>query len=290
MNPPELGKDSPEQSSRMVDMNFLAEEPGIPFIERLAESKLLLRPAKDCSPWPLSERPGINLSENSDMMLAAFHEPLRTALVDRTNTEDEDANAILDLLTENKIAFVELTDDTISPALATAKEVFEADKAGVGIRTEVIGSEIIPGSTRSILDSFPALERDGKKFRLMLQQNAQNPDAIVAALSQLALPSEAKMTDLGLLAITELVDDAERPSTISQQELEDWLDRLKTAGIKLDVDISDDDLDLDNFLRYEGKLYWCDGDIMLVQALPQDQVEAQLDSWRKSLSQHLNPV
>lgn len=288
MTSPESGIDNPGQSSKLIDTAFLTEEPEPSFIEKLGDSKLLLRFAKDGSPWPLSERAGTNLFANSDLLLAAFDEPLRAALTDRAATEDEVANDALELLAENKVAFAELGDEAISDTLASAKTAFEADKAGIAMRTEVIGSEIVPGQTQSILDSFPALERDGQKFRLLLQKSVQDPVVLERALTQLAFPAEIKVTDEGVLAIVEMVDDAERPSTISQEELDDWLDRLKIAGVKLDVDISDDDLDLDNFLRHDGKLYWCDGDIMRVQPLLPDQVDDQLTVWRESLSRYLD--
>jgi hypothetical protein len=86
------------------------------------------------------------------------------------------------------------------------------------------------------------------------------------------------------MAAVEFVEDAERPNRISTEELDDWITRVQEAGVDFGHDFTAGDKSLDNFIRIDGRLYWCDGDLLAARPLATDHERAMTaDSHRERL-------
>jgi hypothetical protein len=252
------------------------------FLERMGVSRLVISTPRDASPWPLAQISG-DSDRTSAVILDVLGVQLRNALTHRTQGLDTPTEEVLGTLWEGGFAFISVDTEKLSPLMIDAKDLFEADEAGVALRTETINRQLIPGVPITRLDCFPALNKQGKPYRLLARRGADNLDALKSAFRLLTLPSEVQASNSFTLAITQLVENAERPSSITQDELNDWLSRLRIANVKLNADIDSQDTSFDNFLRYEGKLYWCDGNIMDTEAISGEEAESHIDDWQKVL-------
>jgi hypothetical protein len=256
-----------------------------PPVESLLDSVATLRPIVDGTPWPLRQK-RTNFDEDGAHLLEALGAPLSEALVGHSEPEDDRARESLEQLSRGRFAFVEVAEEDLSSIMIQAQELFGADQAGLALRTEMI-YKTITGQPAAVIDVFPALERDGTTHRLLLKEGTDNLEAIESAFGLLTFPSEVQATDTGIVAITELVDGAVRPVTITQAELDDWLGRLSAAGVELSLDVGDGDRSLDNLLRHDGRLYWCDGDIMDARAVTEDEIKAHALDWREVLDDYV---
>ena len=97
-----------------------------------------------------------------------------------------------------------------------------------------------------------------------------------AQLNMLCPHVEARDIDQEMSAYAvEFMQGAERPKTISRQEMDDWLARARSSGLIFGFDVSEKDPNLDNLMRKDGKLYWVDGNILLAEpAENPEQLEA----------------
>lgn len=200
--------------------------------------------------------------------------------------QDTQTQEALSLLAEDRFAFVEIGEEKLTPTMIEAKELFGADRAGIALRTEFVNKRWIADATLTRIDGFPALQRQGTKFRVLETSNS-DPESLQKAINLLGLPSEVHQASSSVLIINELVEDAERPQSITQKELDDWVDRIKSAGFELSMDI-DEKAGLDNFVRFQGRLCWCDGDIADAKALPEAEVDNSIDNWQQKLERFVN--
>lgn len=165
--------------------------------------------------------------------------------------------------------------------MLAARDAFQADAAGIALRVESTNATSA-GVTRAIFDCFPALQKNNEPYRLLGKSGTESIDAVRRAFEHLALPSEVTECNGNTLAITKLVSDAEPVDTITQAEMADWLARVDRSRVLFGRDMSEEG-ELDNFLRWQGKLYWSDGNLLGAHEIPSAQALGAVEEWRIAL-------
>jgi hypothetical protein len=296
------------------------------FIQQLGNSQLFIEAAKHGAPWPLAKPREGGLLQRSEVLIDALNMPLQQALINRNMLDDGSTIETLALLADNKPAFVEIEENKLAPIIEIARLMFDADRKGFALRTKLINDPDHMGKTHSFLYGIPALEKGGVTYRLLITPGEDKMPMLRSAFGLLALPTKFATTAGATLAITEMVPDAEQPTDFTEAEIDEWLSRVEAAGVELNIndfrqteflsetEVEDmlariraagfkldadklrqsteednNDKGLDNFLRVDGKLYWCDGDLMLTHEIDAKAMALQIEKWRELMRSFVRP-
>lgn len=213
------------------------------------------------------------------------------ALFGREEATPDDIEDI-DRFAAKKPVFKELPAEAQSESIAMAHQAFSADEAGIIFKLLYdAGPAYTPMGK---VEMFPAIQRDGTMYRLTeidhMEGKSTPPETLARAFELLAPPSEVRRTGNVVQAAVQFVEDAERPKQITQHQLDDWLDRLRESGVKFGDDFAVGDDSLDNFLLVDGRLVWCDGNLIAARALStKHEIGVNVDAQREKLRTYLEP-
>lgn len=122
-------------------------------------------------------------------------------------------------LRAGKATFVSIDKGKISESFLHASEKFEGSEPGL----------IIFPETTSVINYFSAVKyTDGTIARLIKGKEEQNMEDFVAGVNLLTPKTEfRKIGEEQVAYATEFVKGGERPKQITEQELEDWIERAR---------------------------------------------------------------
>ena len=247
--------------------------------------------ATDCTPNILS-RPyrisyGVGLEAQNTAMTAALGDN-GEVLTGVETIESSDSSALSEFL-EHKPAFFTIDTSILSDELRAASSLFDADDTGAILRVAFTGSSIYG----SKIDSFPAIKNNEVVSRVLVikrhESDHRSKEEIEKSLNYVTLPSQVALTEDSVIAAVRFVEDDGQLKSISQSELDDWLDRYEKAGLDVGNDISTKDESLDYFILYRGALHWCDGDVLAARPLDPQETASKVEAMRNKL-QHFVKV
>ena len=247
--------------------------------------------ATDCTPNILS-RPyrisyGVGLEAQNTAMISALGDS-GEVLAGAATIESADSAALSELL-EHKPAFFTIDTSILSDELRAASSLFDADDAGAILRVAFTGSSIYG----SKIDSFPAIKEKDEISRVLVtkrhESDHRSKEEIEKSLNYVTLPSQVALTEDSVIAAIRFVEDEGQLKSITQSELDDWLERYEKAGLDVGNDISTKDESLDNFILYRGALHWCDGDVLAARPLDPQETASKVEAMRNKL-QHFVKV
>lgn len=181
-------------------------------------------------------------------------------LVLKDKLEDSDEADKVEALAAGRAVFISLAEGTISEELEGASMVFEADRAGV-----ILQAAFADSNYGGRINAFPALQKQGVDYRILI--GAERDDASLAHLRDvfdlLGLPSEVGSDGLHTFVMTKFIEGMEHPWSITQKQLDDWVERVARADVDISIDVGIEDSSLDNFaVDQAGRLRWVDGDLI----------------------------
>ena len=247
--------------------------------------------ATDCTPNILS-RPyrisyGVGLEAQNTAMTAALGDN-GEVLTGVETIESSDSSALSEFL-EHKPAFFTIDTSILSDELRAASSLFDADDTGAILRVAFTGSSIYG----SKIDSFPAIKNNEVVSRVLVikrhESDHRSKEEIEKSLNYVTLPSQVALTEDSVIAAIRFVEDEGQLKSITQSELDDWLERYEKAGLDVGNDISTKDESLDNFILYRGALHWCDGDVLAARPLDPQETASKVEAMRNKL-QHFVKV
>ena len=247
--------------------------------------------ATDCTPNILS-RPyrisyGVGLEAQNTAMTAALGDN-GEVLTGVETIESSDSSALSEFL-EHKPAFFTIDTSILSDELRAASSLFDADDTGAILRVAFTGSSIYG----SKIDSFPAIKNNEVVSRVLVikrhESDHRSKEEIEKSLNYVTLPSQVALTEDSVIAAVRFVEDEGQLKSITQSELDDWLERYEKAGLDVGNDISTKDESLDNFILYRGALHWCDGDVLAARPLDPQETASKVEAMRNKL-QHFVKV
>lgn len=247
--------------------------------------------ATDCTPNILSRQfrisYGVGLEAQNTAMTAALGDN-GEVLTGVETIESSDSAALSELL-EYRPAFFTIDTSILSDELREASSLFDADDAGAILRVAFTGSSIYG----SKIDSFPAIKNKEVVSRVLVtkrhESDHRSKEEIEKSLNYVTLPSQVALTEDSVIAAVRFVEDDGQLKSITQSELDDWLDRYEKAGLDVGNDISTKDESLDNFILYRGALHWCDGDVLAARPLDPQETASKVETMRNKL-QHFVKV
>ena len=247
--------------------------------------------ATDCTPNILS-RPyrisyGVGLEAQNTAMISALGDS-GEVLAGAATIESADSAALSELL-DHKPAFFTIDTSILSDELRAASSLFDADDTGAILRVAFTGSSIYG----SKIDSFPAIKNNEVVSRVLVikrhESDHRSKEEIEKSLNYVTLPSQVALTEDSVIAAVRFVEDEGQLKSITQSELDDWLERYEKAGLDVGNDISTKDESLDNFILYRGALHWCDGDVLAARPLDPQETASKVEAMRNKL-QHFVKV
>lgn len=193
---------------------------------------------------------------------------------------DEKTRERVAALREGNPLFIPMPTEGLDPDFLTAAQKFTDAESGVMLR---------PHKGGRALDLFSALRyRDGREARLLRGKTHEEED--FSSRLQLLAPliESQKVSDRQTAYAMEYLHDGVRPETVTQDQITDWLERVRSSGLKFGFDVDATPNSLDNFLLRDGKLFWIDGNIMNAKpvASPQE-MDAFLEEQRLVLQHHV---
>ena len=241
--------------------------------------------ATDCSPNILSREfrisYGVGLEAQNTAMTVALGDS-GEVLTGAEKIESGDSAALSELL-EHRPAFFTIGTSILSDELREASSLLEADDAGAILRVAFTGNSMYG----SKIDSFPAIKNNEVVSRVLVtkrhESDYRSKEEIEKSLNYVTL------TEDRVIAAVRFVEDDGQLKSITQSELDDWLDRYEKAGLDVGNDISTKDESLDNFILYRGALHWCDGDVLVARPLDPQETTAKVEAMRNKL-QHFVKV
>ena len=188
---------------------------------------------------------------------------------------------LIEKLAKEEPVFVVVDESMLSDDMQVAGSNFGADDVGIILKTEVVNS---PYGSKIL--AFPGITKGNREYRVLQTQKRDTDHelAVRRALSLLSLGAGVHEQNGSLQGLVEFVEDADRPTHITQTELSMWLRAVRGAGVGFDLDVSTDDDSLDNFLRIDRRLVWVDGNIMRARLLEQSQIDAEVEKHKRILS------
>lgn len=201
---------------------------------------------------------------------------LRRDLHDPNREMPSDRKAIVDKLINRKPAFVGLDKARANEEFVHASETFTDSRPGV----------ILFPESGNVMNQFSAIEHsDGRMARLMRAAKKDNLDDFVHRANLLTPNMEGRPLDEKVDAYAmEFLEGAERPKSVTQVEIDDWLARVKESELIFGFDVSEKDIGLDNFVRKDGKLFWVDGNILQArEATREEDLDAFIETQRQTL-------
>lgn len=179
-------------------------------------------------------------------------------------------------LRQGKPTFVEVDTSEVNESFIQAAEAFPGTRPGL---------ILIPEGAKSINQISAIKQQDGKHARLMAGESRSDLADFMKRVNFLTPHMEGRQLDQKTVAYAmEFLEHGERPKTISQTEMEDWLARAQESALIFGFDVARDDPSLDNFVRHGGKLYWIDGNIRkATPAKTPDELGAFIEQQRATL-------
>jgi len=269
-NQPQFDSISPEATQRLVEL-----QEGFHFVR-----------AHDCTPQILSRE----FRSAYGLGLEAEHVATIEAIGDKIGPLEKSAGkTVQDIetrrLLENKPSFFELTPSILSDELRTAGQLFNADAAGAILIIAYTKHQFYGGK----IESFPAIKKDDEAYRILqtkrCEEDIQSDEDREQQLNLITLPIKIKTEGNFRYAAMRFVEHDGHPKSISQEELDDWIERFTMAGLDVGSDIGPEDESLDNFIRYQGRLYWCDGDVIAATSFTKKEQNYKTQEMKKTLQQ-----
>lgn len=211
-----------------------------------------------------------------DSSLARLLEGLPLQLHDPKIDMPPERRVAVEALIASKPTFVNLDKDKVDTTFVQAAEQFPNSQPGV----------ILFPETGEIMNQFSAIKySDGRMARLMQAKKREHLEDFVSRSNYLTPSLEAHTLndDLDAYAM-DFIEGAERPKSITQSEIDDWLIRVKRSGLIFGFDVGERDAGLDNLIRKDGKLFWVDGNILrATTATKEEDLDAFIESQRHTL-------
>jgi hypothetical protein len=192
----------------------------------------------------------------------------------------EERKVMVEALRSGEKVFVPLEKNQVGETFTEVASLFSEAELGVLIFPE----------NGQVMNQFSAIRYpDGRIARLIGAENRQDSKEFLDKLNLLVPKTEVREIDKKKIAYAvEFVTDGERPITVTREEIEDWIERVRESGIIFGFDVGEDDSSLDNFTRKDGKLFWVDGNIFKgTIASDQEKVEEFIETQRKILNGYL---
>ncbi len=212
-----------------------------------------------------SDKVNLSFARLLDELPAVLHAPGQNMSTERRE--------IVNSLLKRRPTFVPIDVARVDSEFSNAVTKFEGAQLGV----------ILFPETNEIMNQFSGVRfTDGRVARLMRGRVRENLQEFTSQLNMLSPHIEAREIDRKQSAYAvEYMQGAERPKTISPQERDDWLNRVRSSGLIFDFDVSTKDESLDNLMRKDGKLFWVDGNILLAKpAENPEQLEMFIEEQR----------
>ncbi|MBW3568702.1 hypothetical protein KY385_01070 [Candidatus Parcubacteria bacterium] len=257
-------------------------------VEQLGTSQVMLVNTKHNAPWPFAEY-NPRLNEQSNIMARAMGSEAIKAF--KLHEEPTDPNVVntFNALAQDRPAYVPVEAEELTQKLQDASEAFGADSAGMIVKTNALRRPMF-GTEFSYFNTFAALQIKSKPYRLLAKEGTADIETIERAFSLLAPPSSVATANGNTYAAVEFVEKAEHPTSLTEDELADWTNRFKQANVDIGLDIGDDDVILDNFVRHNGKLYWCDGNLMGAKQLALEKAADYFAQWQAKLEKFVETI
>ena len=208
---------------------------------------------------------------------------LDTLLAGALPLQDQDVDKVEALLSKKPV-FVPLGSNEASSEMVAIGENFDADSVGILMLLEYTSAPRY--NLGGKIQCFAGVEKDGELYRALRTKTDSSTTDVATlenAFSLLTFESRVLQTDDSIQAIVKFESTADRPTSITQNELDDWLKRLEKAGVGVGSDISVDDESLDNLLRLNGRLYWADGDIIHARQMRGEEMADHVQKSREVL-------
>ena len=275
-----------------VSSNPAAQKKGVSeFRNEFRTSRFFAHPPRDFSPnifrpevirWTGKDiQDGIESPyEKLSIVVAQAMGSLWTALKRPENEiKDNQIQDKVEALSRREPVFISIPHDQLHEDLVDAAQKFGADQSGMIMKVFFHRSF---NTANTLL--FPAVLKDDKRYRLLQITTKEDARTLQHAFDTLSLPTVVQKDGDKTTAFMEFVDGIEHPKDITQEELDDWLQRVQKSGVEFGVDIGKEDESLDNLIRYKGKLYWCDGNLMGAKSID-EQKAAEVASHHRSVLQ-----
>lgn len=228
---------------------------------------VLTREDRNLTDEDITQRGFLSRGEKVNLSFSQLLDGLPADLYAPAENVPPERKEIVDSLSQRRPTFVPLDAAKVDPEFSNAVAKFEGAQIGI----------ILFPETSAIMNQFSAVRfADGSVARLMRGRTRENLQEFAAQLNMLSPQIEAREIDKEQSVYAmEFMQGAERPKTISRQELDDWLNRVRLSRLIFEFDVSAKDESLDNLIRKEGKLFWVDGNILLAKSTENaEQLEA----------------
>lgn len=209
---------------------------------------------------------------------------LDAVLAGRLPLQEQDIDTVEALLS-NKPVYIPLRPNEASREMTKIGEQFDVESMGILMYLEY--TSVPRYNLGGKIQCFAGVQKEGEFYRaLYTKTDPSRVDIAILehAFSLLTFKSQVLDTADGVQAIVRFESDAERPASITQNELDDWLQRLEKSKLDVGGDVSTDDESLDNLLRLNGRLYWADGDIIHARQMQNAEVADHVQKSRAVLS------
>lgn len=196
----------------------------------------------------------LSVQDKADQSVARLLQDLTDQLQDPGREMPAERKSTVEYLRSGKPVFIELDPDKINPAFVQAVGLFIGAKPGV---------ILLPVAESSIFRIAALQNNNGEYARVLKGLMPEDLDGFTKGINQLTPPVDAKkINDTEVVYCMEFVRNAQRPTKISQTEMDDWLQRSEQSNLIFSFDVGENDRCLDNFVRKGGKIYWVDGNIL----------------------------
>lgn len=237
------------------------------FLEKVRGTKIFVQEPRDYSPSLFDIHETAWTREDYDKGIESPQEKYNIVIIQtlasagiplvrsKFDEKPEVIDKLYDLATQRPL-FVPITDEKLHEDVKKARTMFDTEETGVIVKL------LATGEFETILQTFPAVKKGGKMYRILQSSGIERMQPLQKAFFLLTFPSELKADKDNVVAIVEFVEGPEMPSKITKSELDDWVDRVRQSQVEFGLDIGHTDNLLDNLLRYNSRLYWCDGNLM----------------------------
>lgn len=263
-NPLEV--ESLPQTNHRLPINF---QPGLRFISPSGGEFAMLPPEASRSPTQKDIDNGYYTRQEK---VSAYYNGLLNYLGDDLANPEMIADTARMIIVEglqNRIPqFLPIRREGLNPAFLEVAGKFEDGEVGI---------MVVPMSSSVVMCISSLRFPDGKISRLLALEDEDVDLDHLNRVSMVTPPLEARKIDQGWALAVEFIRNGELPVTITPAELADWMQRLEQSRIEVTCDFStvEGQKSLDNFIRYNGKLYWVDGDIVVAKSLDSPEEAAQ---------------
>jgi hypothetical protein len=255
-------------------------------LSELQENSFLIVEPRDCSPHILSREFRSAYGYGSDTTSAMLEAIGESGQILKGSRDYAEHSPELAQLLDNKPTFFALSPSVVSEDIQKACRLFNADTPGAIMKISFTHHAYLEHLGGKI-ESFPAIKKGTDMYRVLRSirpEGDQRSDTEVEqSMNLVTLPSRVRTDGNTRYIAMNFVEHDGHPATISRKDLDDWLERYHAAGLTIGQDIGSDDETLDNFVIYQDKLYWCDGDIAAAQPIPHADLQQHAQHMKQSL-------